>query len=241
MMTDWIEDAGELLTVSQMYRADAGAVERGVSSLELMERAGAAVAEAVNVSWPEGRILVLCGPGNNGGDGFVAARLLAEAGREVTLSLMGNRDRLKGDAASNAQRWTGPVEPLDPALLDRADVVIDALFGAGLTRELDGAPRAMVEQINARSVPCVAVDVPSGVDGDTGQVLGVAPQADLTVTFFRRKPAHLLYPGRALCGGRVCRGYRNSRGCAGRHRPTSVGEYADALERELPRPVARQS
>lgn len=200
MTTDWIDDAGELLTVFQMYRADAGAVDRGVPSLELMERAGAAVAEAVSVRWPEGQILVLCGPGNNGGDGFVAARFLAAAGRDVRLALLGDRDNLKGDAAVQAQQWSGVVQPLDLPLLDQADVVVDALFGAGLTRELDSVPRAVVEQINARSMPCLAVDVPSGVDGDTGQVLGAAPQADMTVTFFRRKPAHLLYPGRALCG-----------------------------------------
>lgn len=200
MTSDWIDDAGELLTVAQMYRADAGAVERGVSSLDLMERAGAAVAEAVNIRWPEGRVLVLCGPGNNGGDGFVAARLLADAGRHVQLALLGDCDDLTGDAAINAQRWTGVVQPLDPALLGEADVVIDALFGAGLSRDLDGVPRTIVEQLNALSMACVAVDVPSGVQGDTGQVLGLAPQAEITVTFFRRKPAHLLYPGRALCG-----------------------------------------
>ena len=200
MTTDWIDDTSELLTVSQMYRADAGAVDRGFSSLDLMERAGAAVAEAISVRWPDGRVLVLCGPGNNGGDGFVAARLLAEGGREVQLALLGDTEDLKGDAAVNAARWTGAVRALDPALLDQTDVVIDALFGAGLARDLDGAPRAMVEQINARAVSCLAVDVPSGVHGDTGQVRGAAPQADLTITFFRRKPAHLLYPGRGLCG-----------------------------------------
>jgi NAD(P)H-hydrate epimerase len=183
-----------------MYRADAAAVAAGVASLDLMEAAGAAVAEAVQAGWPEGTVLVLCGPGNNGGDGFVAGRLLAAAGRDVRLALLGPVDKLDGDAAVNAVRWPGEVAPLTPALIDGAAVVIDALFGAGLGRPLDGVARETVEALNASGLPCVAVDVPSGVHGDTGQVLSAAPQAAATVTFFRRKPGHLLYPGRGLCG-----------------------------------------
>ena len=200
MTTNWIDGGTELLTVSQMYRADAGAVDRGASSLDLMERAGAAVAEALDARWPEGRILVICGPGNNGGDGFVAARLLHEAGSHVRLALLGRMDDLKGDAAVNARRWAGDIKSLEPGLFDDADLVIDALFGAGLARELDGVSRSIIDEINARKIPCLSVDVPSGVLGDSGAVLGAAPDADVTVTFFRRKPGHLLYPGRALCG-----------------------------------------
>lgn len=200
MATRWIDNEPELLTVSEMYRADATAIAGGVAGLDLMEAAGAAVAEAVQVGWPAGAVLVLCGPGNNGGDGFVAARLLAEAGRDVRLALLGSADKLDGEAAANAARWTGEMAPLTPALIDGADVVIDALFGAGLGRPLDGVARETVDAVNASGVPCVAVDVPSGVHGDTGQVLGAAAQAATTVTFFRRKPGHLLYPGRGLCG-----------------------------------------
>jgi NAD(P)H-hydrate epimerase len=196
----WIEDASELLTVSEMYRADTAAVADGVASLDLMEVAGTAIAETVDSSWPEGEVLVLCGPGNNGGDGFVAARLLADAGRLVRLALLGPIDKLDGDAAANAARWNGEVTPLKPSLLEGANVVIDALFGAGLGRPLEGVASETVEALNGSGVPCVAVDVPSGVHGDTGQVLGAAAQAATTVTFFRRKPGHLLYPGRGLCG-----------------------------------------
>ena len=200
MKTSWIDNAPELLFTSEMYRADKAAIAGGVPGLDLMEAAGAAIAETVQSGWPEGEVLVLCGPGNNGGDGFVAARLLAGAGRDVRLALLGSVDKLDGDAAANAKRWTGDVLPLEPSVIDGADVAIDALFGAGLDRPLDGAARQTVEALDASDLDCVAVDVPSGVSGNTGQVLGAAAQAAATVTFFRRKPGHLLYPGRGLCG-----------------------------------------
>ena len=193
-----------LLSVEQMYAADRAAMAGGVSGVALMERAGAAVAEAVLRLGPERPVLVLCGPGNNGGDGFVAARLLAEAGREVRLALLGDPAKLSGDAAHHAALWRGPVLPLEPALVDEAasrPVVLDALFGAGLARPLEGKVRALVERLTAAAPPLVAVDVPSGVSGDSGMVLGeVAVRATVTVTFFRRKPGHLLLPGRELCG-----------------------------------------
>ncbi|MGQ9367673.1 NAD(P)H-hydrate dehydratase [Azospirillum sp. A39] len=197
-----------LLTVAEMYRADALAIAGGTPGIDLMENAGAAVAREILARWPARRTVVLCGPGSNGGDGFVAARRLQEAGWPVTLALAGARDSLKGDAAAAAGRWTGPVAAADPALLDGDPLVVDALFGAGLSRPLDGAARALVEGLAARRATVVAVDVPSGVLGDTGAVLngaepGVAPQAALTVTFFRRKPGHLLLPGRLLCGETV--------------------------------------
>lgn len=186
-----------------MRRADAAAIRRGVPGERLMEAAGRAVAEAVQHRFPAGPVAVLCGPGNNGGDGFVAARHLAAAGRDVCLALLGSRAALRGDAALHAARWMGPVEALSVTALDDNPVVVDALFGAGLARPLDGVARAAVAAVNARHLHCVAIDVPSGVVGDTGAVLGGeggAPQADVTVTFFRKKPAHLLLPGRALCG-----------------------------------------
>lgn len=189
-----------VLTVDEMYRADQAAIDSGLSGDSLMEAAGRAVAGFVLERRERCPVVVLCGPGDNGGDGFVVARLLDEAGWPVRVALLGDRERLKGDARRNAERWRGEVEPVSVAALDEAALVIDALFGAGLARPLDGAARATVEAINQRGVDCVSVDMPSGVHGDTGAILGAAPQAGATVTFFRRKPGHLLYPGRGACG-----------------------------------------
>jgi ADP-dependent NAD(P)H-hydrate dehydratase / NAD(P)H-hydrate epimerase len=189
-----------LLSTAEMRAADAAAIAGGIPGIELMERAGAAVAEAALARWPGRGALVLCGPGNNGGDGFVAARRLREAGIEVRLALLGERGRLAGDAAAAAARWTGEVAPLSTALLTGSALVVDALFGAGLARPLEGIERATVEAIALRRLDSLAVDVPSGLDGDSGEVRGAAAPALLTVTFCRAKPGHYLLPGRALCG-----------------------------------------
>lgn len=189
-----------LLSVEQMYAADRETIARGTSGLTLMENAGRAIAREIRRRWQPQPMAVLCGPGNNGGDGFVVARLLKEAGWPVRLALLGARDRLKGDAAAMAERWDGAVEPLAAEVLDGAGLVVDALFGAGLGRALDGPARAIVEACNDRGLTCVAVDVPSGVHGDTGQVLGAAFECRMTVTFCRRKAGHLLLPGRRLAG-----------------------------------------
>jgi NAD(P)H-hydrate epimerase len=195
-----VANTSALLTVEEMYRADAAAMAAGIAGETLMEAAGAAITAQIRARWASRPVVILCGPGNNGGDGFVVARLLAEAGWPVTVALLGDRGRLKGDAALNAGRWTGAVEKLTPSVLDGADLVVDAIFGAGLGRPPEGEVRAVIEAINDGAIPCVAVDVPSGVDGDTGEVLGAAPHARLTVTFFRKKPGHLLLPGRARAG-----------------------------------------
>ncbi|MGE5506207.1 MAG: NAD(P)H-hydrate dehydratase [Actinomycetota bacterium] len=190
----------ELLTVGQMYTADTHAAEAGVPGERLMEAAGWAVAREVRRRFPRSRVAVLCGPGNNGGDGFVAARLLARQGWPVKLALLGLPEALKGDARTMFERWQGETLPLSPGAINNVDVVVDALFGAGLARPLDGMARAVVEEIALRKLPVVAVDMPSGVHGDTGEALGVAPRAVATVTFFRKKPGHCLQPGRDLCG-----------------------------------------
>jgi NAD(P)H-hydrate epimerase len=189
-----------LLTVAEMGRADAATIAAGTPGEVLMEAAGAAVAREIRSRWRPCRTVVLCGPGNNGGDGFVIARLLQEAGWDVSVALLGSIERLKGDAALNALRWRGEVMALAPAVLDGRALVVDAIFGAGLARPLAGRALAIIEAVNGRELPCVGVDTPSGVDGDSGEVRGAAPRCALTVTFFRKKPGHLLLPGRLLAG-----------------------------------------
>ena len=189
----------ELLTTAEMAEADRLTVAGGVPGLELMENAGRAVADAA-AGMQQRRIVVVAGPGNNGGDGFVAARYLAERGLAARVSFVGDRRRLKGDAALAAQRWNGPVEEASPASLRDSDLIVDALFGAGLDRDVEGLPRAMIAAMNASSAPVVAVDLPSGVNGTTGNVMGIAVEATRTVTFFRRKIGHFLLPGRLHCG-----------------------------------------
>ncbi|WP_245257478.1 NAD(P)H-hydrate dehydratase [Methylocapsa acidiphila] len=188
-----------------MAEADRLTIAGGVPGFFLMEQAGAAVArEAERLAPRAARIAVLCGPGNNGGDGFVAARRLAAKGFPVEIGLLGRVEALSGDAAAAAKAWTGATLPIESLDLAEADLAIDALFGAGLSRDLDGGARAAVLRLNdwarAKGKAILAVDVPSGVDGATGAIRGVAIAATCTVTFFRRKPGHVLLPGRLQCG-----------------------------------------
>jgi NAD(P)H-hydrate epimerase len=189
-----------LFSVAQMYAADAAAIKSGVPGIQLMEAAGRAVADQIRLRYTPRPVLVLCGPGNNGGDGFVAARHLRDAGWPVRLALLGPSEYLKGDAALAAKAWVAPVLPLEPAVVQGSGLVIDAVFGAGLTREIDGLVRATLEAVAAEDLPVVAVDVPSGVHGDSGAVLGYAVTADFCVTFRPKKPGHCLLPGRSHCG-----------------------------------------
>jgi ADP-dependent NAD(P)H-hydrate dehydratase / NAD(P)H-hydrate epimerase len=189
-----------LLTPQQMGEADRLTIAGGVAGIVLMEKAGRGVADTVSRRWPRQPLVVLCGPGNNGGDGFVAARVLAERGWPVRVALLGDVAGLRGDAAEAAARWHGAVEPLVPAALDGACLAVDGIFGAGLTRSVEGVARAVIEALALRLLPVVAIDVPSGVDGASGQIRGIAPRAAATVTFFRKKPGHLLLPGRVHCG-----------------------------------------
>lgn len=192
-----------LLTPAEMARADQAAIAGGVPGVALMEAAGQAVADAIRARWQPGTVLLLCGPGNNGGDGFVAARHLEAAGWTVRLALLGAPEELKSDAAWHARQWRGGIQALDVRLLDGVDLVVDALFGAGLSREIDGLSADMLRETARRKLPVCAVDVPSGVDGASGALRGTAVRAALTVTFFRKKPGHLLLPGRELCGETV--------------------------------------
>ena len=148
-----------LLSVDEMAAADNAAIKSGISGETLMERAGAAIADAITARWTAMPVAVLCGPGNNGGDGFVVARLLKQSGWDVRLALLGTSDRLKGEAKIQAARWDGEISDLSPAILDGAELVVDALFGAGLSRPLDGAAKEVIAAISSET--CVAVDMPS--------------------------------------------------------------------------------
>ncbi|OSQ37974.1 NAD(P)H-hydrate dehydratase [Thalassospira mesophila] len=193
----------EILTIAQMYEADKQTIANGLPGEVLMENAGHAVVDAILARFQPCSVSVLCGPGNNGGDGFVVARLLRARGWNVRLGLMGEVAGLGGDAALNARKWTGATERLSAALIVGAELVVDCIFGAGLARDIEGDIADIVHAVNDSSAKVVAVDMPSGVDGMSGQVRGVAIDADVTVTFCRAKPGHYLLPGRALCGERV--------------------------------------
>jgi ADP-dependent NAD(P)H-hydrate dehydratase / NAD(P)H-hydrate epimerase len=190
----------EVLTTMEMEQADRLAIAAGSSGFALMLRAGQAVAQAALDLVEQGPILVVAGRGNNGGDGCVAASELAARGRSVSLMLLCGRDTLQGDAALAAKGWKGPVLPCNAAAIGSPALIVDALFGAGLNRPVKGDAHDIIDAINASDAPVLSVDLPSGINGTTGDVMGVAVHATQTITFFRRKPAHLLLPGRVHCG-----------------------------------------
>ncbi|MDB5655466.1 MAG: bifunctional ADP-dependent (S)-NAD(P)H-hydrate dehydratase/NAD(P)H-hydrate epimerase [Tardiphaga sp.] len=190
----------EVLTTLEMSQADQLTITAGTSGFDLMIRAGHAVADVAVDLAEEGTILVIAGRGNNGGDGFVAATELAARGREVTVMLLCDRATLKGDAALAAAAWQGEVLSCDPGLIGSPALIIDALFGAGLDRPVKGDPLDIIEAINAAGVAVLSIDLPSGVNGNTGAVMGAAVRAMETVTFFRPKPGHMLLPGRVHVG-----------------------------------------
>lgn len=199
----------ELLTSVQMAEADAAAIRSGIPGSVLMQHAGVAVAKsALRLIAPMrlhgSRIAIFCGPGNNGGDGFVAAQHLKLEGCQVSLGLLSSREELHGDAAAAAQAWSGAVSSFEDVELEDADLAIAAIFGAGLSRDIEGPARTAIARLNEwkrrTGRPVVAVDIPSGIDGTSGQIRGIAVEATQTVTFFRLKPGHLLLPGRIYCG-----------------------------------------
>src|SRR5262249_18443697 len=189
-----------LLPCGEVAAADAATLAGGRPGTSLMEAAGRAVASAVSDRYRRQPVLVLCGPGNNGGDGFVAARCLQAAAWPVRLGLLGEPGNLTGDAAWAASQWQGPTERASLDLLDDRPLVSDGLFGAGLARPIEGLAASLIARIGHAGCSVVAVDVPSGLHGDSGEIMGSAPHADLTVTFFRGKPGHYSVNGLRLCG-----------------------------------------
>jgi ADP-dependent NAD(P)H-hydrate dehydratase / NAD(P)H-hydrate epimerase len=219
----------ELLTPLEMAQADAASPGLGIPGPVLMANAGRAVARAMLARFPPCRTLVLCGPGNNGGDGYIAARLLAQQGWPVAIAALAP-PRAGSDAAWAAAQWHGPAAPFTPAEAARAGMVIDAVFGAGLARDVDG----LAADTLRASHRVVAVDVPSGLDGVTGAIRGFAPQAALTVTFFRLKPGHLLLPGRERCGEIVLADIGLPAAALDQARPTTFANLPELWP--LPRP-----
>lgn len=189
-----------LLSCAEMRRAEETAYAQGAPGFSLMMRAGLAVADEIQKKWQSCKTLVLCGPGNNGGDGLVAAEALRRTGWDVTAAALIPLAEMKGDAALAAKEWQGKTIPLDAVSFDGVDLAVVALFGTGLQRPVEGIAKAALEKLAQAKIPVVAVDLPSGVNGDTGAVMGAAPRATLTVTFFRKKPGHLLLPGAEYCG-----------------------------------------
>ncbi len=224
-----------LLDVLQMHEADRLMVVSGVSEAEAMENAGAAVAQEIMRRWPPCAVTVLCGPGRNGGDGFMAARLLAEADWPVRVALLGPRDRPAGEAQHKAGRWHGTVEPLSLDVLDGAELVVDAIFGTGLDRPLHGPAAATLARAASEGLPIIAVDVPSGLMSDTGEDAG-AVAAVLTVTFLRKRPGHVLLPGRSLCGEVVVAGVGIPSSVLERIAPDTFENDPGLWVSELPRP-----
>ncbi len=202
-LPDWCEP---LLDAPRMRAVDRWVIEqRGIPSLDLMERAGEGVAQAVGQLAHDGAVAILCGKGNNGGDGLVVARLLREAGRNVTVVCLGAPDELSPDARANLERLPGesPLaleEPVAREAIERAAVIVDALLGTGFEGAPRGAVAKAIEAVSASPGCVVSVDVPSGVDASTGVLAGAAVEADLTVTFHAAKPGLWIHPGKGCAG-----------------------------------------
>lgn len=196
----------ELLSPKQMAMADKLTIESGISGITLMENAGQAVVDVLDLRFPKAHnILIVCGAGNNGGDGFIAARRLADAGKDVAVFICGDIAKISGDAELALAKLDKSILVDRFPDLQQFDLIIDAIFGAGLDREVKGETANIIGEINQSNKPIIAVDLPSGIDGRTGQIMGCAVKADQTVTFFRMKPGHLLLPGRVNCGERHLR------------------------------------
>jgi ADP-dependent NAD(P)H-hydrate dehydratase / NAD(P)H-hydrate epimerase len=198
-LPDWLE---ALPDASEQRALDEWAIrERGIPGLELMERAGTGLARLVEEMAPTGRIVVVCGKGNNGGDGFVATRVLRERGRDVDVLMLSSPEELQGDARTSRERLGGPApHPFVAHELDPAAAVVDAILGTGFSGEPRDPAASAIEAINASAATVVACDIPSGVDGSTGEIAGVAVEADATATFHAAKPGLWIAPGKAHAG-----------------------------------------
>ena len=194
-----------ILTCGEMKELDSQTIEKiGVPSAVLMERAALSVYEEIVSRFSEGAVLCVCGSGNNGGDGVAVARLLYHSGFNVAIYMAGDPAHYTEETARQVKIAQNYGIPFVKGIEDEYDIIVDALFGVGLSREVRGKYADLIEDINCETAFKVAIDIPSGINGDTGQVMGIAVKCDLTVTFAYRKAGHLLYPGRVYCGETVC-------------------------------------
>ena len=191
----------EILTAAEMKNAEAAAIAEGISGTQLMTAAGEAAAQAIIKAFKPGPVLVLCGPGNNGGDGFIVAHNLKKAGWTVRVACLVKRPALKNDAATAAQKWAGDIEGLNSNLsVHQTSLIVDAVFGTGFDRALDPELVILFDKIRSRKIPVVAVDIPTGVNATTGAVDPGTLRANITVTFCRKKTGQVLLPGKNYCG-----------------------------------------
>ncbi|MAI89147.1 NAD(P)H-hydrate dehydratase [Ponticaulis sp.] len=190
-----------LLSPDQMHLMDLMAIDNGVPGFELMKNAGRAVFDRLIAAFPDVELIhIFCGPGNNGGDGYIVAELLRQAGRSVRVFALGDPEQLPGDGGFAFRQWRGETFPISEMEPDAAELVVDALFGAGLARDIEGETAAIINEINESGTPVLSIDLPSGISGASGKVCGVGILAEETVTFFRQKPGHVLNPGKGHCG-----------------------------------------
>ena len=232
-LPDWLTP---LPDAALMRAIDRWAIEeQGVPSLDLMERAGQGVARAGERVAPDGSVVVVCGKGNNGGDGLVAARLLRDVGRMVSVLCTAPLDEFSGDAQANLARLPGDPPRLvteDAGVLGEAAVILDALLGTGFEGEPRGAVAEAIHAVNTASAPVVSIDVPSGVDASTGRVGGAAVRATVTITFHAAKPGLWIHPGKAHAGEVHTIDIGIPRGAPGEAR---IGLIEPAVASELPR------
>lgn len=191
----------EIVTAEHMKKADSAAIVAGISALTLIDAAGSALAGVIRDNYPPSRVLALCGTGNNGADGFIAALHLKEAGWHVRIACLAPKAALKGTIAEAAKQWDGAIESLNSNLkVHDTELVIDAIFGTGFHGALPPEIVTLLDKIRTRKIPVVAADVPSGIDATSGNIAEGTLKADVTVAFCRKKPCHVLLPARAYCG-----------------------------------------